>query len=69
MLTDSYPICENNNDCYGKVFEKLTGYYKCKILTSTYRRDECPFCKPSMTITNNKIYPYSPRLYAMNHVR
>ena len=60
MLTDSYPICNDTRLCFAQVGEVVC---RCKVLTDTYKNGSCPFCKVVQTITDGKIYPYSPATY------
>ena len=35
----------------------------CTLLKSGYKEGECPFCKPTVNITNGKKYPFSEITY------
>jgi len=47
-------ICIDSRECFAKGPKK-----SCLALSVTYEHDgECPFCKPTKTITDGKIYPW-----------
>jgi len=48
--------CNDSRDC----FAKIDGYKGkiCTLLTKTYPKDTCPFCKADREVTNGKRYPY-----------
>lgn len=50
----SKSFCNDSRKCFAKVNGE------CTILTSTYKDNNCPFCKVTRNITNGIYYPYNP---------
>ena len=56
MLFDK-PVCCDSRRCFAKRKDSA-GNFRCVILTSVYKDDNCPFNKEVCSVTDGKQYPY-----------